>query len=770
MNLFSKLHYRQKLTLLVSVALLLPMLTTFVLLGGFLKKQLTTNFTQRLKADVSALELLQTHLRSQLEQGLAGLASDNTLQITMGLQIVPQLGNYLQRQSQALGIPGLQVFTPSGSLLAGTADLPHGCTESSATSLWSENNGVSLCARKPIRQGGQLLGYIVGGTPLDLATINHHIGSRMVDNFLLIVDKQIVLSNLGQGLPPTLSGLPEPGKRGTISIGDEEFQFLNHRSSDGSRTINTCALLPLQPLKRSLWNTGLKLAGLALVLYLILLFILQRLARGLSVPIQRLTRAAARVEKGDYRELDLDMERDDEFGLLNRTFGRMTCAQQSHAALLEEQVAARTSELQATNQALQADILARQRAEREKSQLESQLRQTQKMEALGTLAGGIAHDFNNILMPILCFSDLAKRRLSSEHEALRHLDEILKAGTRARDLVSQILSFSRQDKQLLQPANLAMTLSEVMKLVRASTPAGIDIRLELEAPETWVEANTTQLHQLILNLCTNAVQAMGHHGLLEVSQFSEGPDTTTLRIKDSGQGMDAATLEHMFEPFFTTKEIGRGTGMGLAVVHGIVNNHKGHINADSVPGQGTTFEVTFPTCPSPPIGLEQANMDLPEGTETIMVVDDEPAILHAWEAILKELGYTVKTAMTPDEALRFAEGTDFDCDLLITDQNMPGMAGAELALKIKQTHPQLPIILSTGHSESCTAEDAKLLGFSLYLHKPCNIKDLAQSVRQVLDQSNGYGGTNSTDFMRSTRKRSDLPQQTHNTVTIVAGR
>ncbi|PNU20307.1 hypothetical protein C2E25_07735 [Geothermobacter hydrogeniphilus] len=757
MNFLTRLHFRQKLTLLISIALIVPLLASVLLFDGMINRQLNHNFSQRLEADLGALTLLQKHLRNSLEQGVAGLANDNTLQITSDLKILPQLQNYLQRQSRALDISALQVFTPSGHLLAATAKLPQSCFDAPGTHLLTEGQGAVLCTRSTIQRGEKLIGYIVGGERLTLETIGHHAPTSLFDNFLLTLDGRVFLSNLESPPDNIFSELSSTEKDATITLSGTGYRSLSRCVDNEEHQLCTSVLLPLKPLQHSFWRTGMQITGLALLLYLILLTILQRLIKGLTGPIHRLTRAASLLEKGSEQELKLDLNRADEFGLLNRTFAHMARTQRNHTRELEARVAQRTAELQKTNDALRHDILARQKTEREKAQLEAQLRQTQKMEALGAMAGGIAHDFNNILMPIICFADLAHMRLAEDHETRPLLEEILKAGNRAKDLVGQILAFSRQDKQKRQPVNLAESVSEAMKLVRASTPAGIDICMNIDASNLWVEANATQLHQLILNLCTNAVQAMGDKGRLEIRVKQDESAQAVLKVSDNGPGIPADILEHIFEPFFTTKEAGQGTGIGLAMVHGIVRNHHGTLNVQSSPDNGTTFEVRFPCCDFDNLPLEETTGELPGGKERILVVDDEPAILLAWQTLLEDLGYRVTTAEKPETALKEAMKEIFSFDLLITDQNMPGMSGSELALAIRDLNPTLPVIICTGYSESCSPEDAHHLGFDHYLHKPCRSQELAGAVRQVLDRREGSGNDSQPTRTQNTDKDVSSP-------------
>ncbi len=736
MNFFARLHYRQKLTLIVSVALLVPLLAACLLFGRLYTRQVEENIQQRLEANLNTLSMFREHLGGQLDQNLTGLANDNTLQVTSQLNFLPQLNNYLRQKSTLLDLPFLQVFSADGQLLAGTASLPEGCYQTERPRLQRTSTGAVLCAQKPIRRNNKLIGYIAGGCPLNLEMATHINDITSLAPFLITIDGRVVQSNqLTGSLPKDLLHSITPAVNGTLQLGKETYRYTSRCNAENGQTVCGHALLPLGPLQAAFSHTTLRITTIALLIYCLSLFFLHRLVRGLAAPIRQLALAARKVESGDFDSVDLDLEREDEFGLLNRSFARMAITQQNYAQRLEQEVAQRTAELEQANTALRQDILARQKTEMEKSRLEEQLRQTQKMEALGTLAGGIAHDFNNILMPILCLTDLARKRLPEEDQTREMLDEVLKAAHRARDLISQILSFSRPDKQKKQPINLAETVAETMKLVRASTSAGIDIRFEIAAADIWIDANGTQMQQMLLNLCTNAVQAMGEKGRLEVKLEKIGEQQARLTVRDNGPGMSREVREHIFEPFFTTKTPGRGTGMGLSVVHGIVTHHRGSIRVDSAPGEGACFEISLPLCSLRLVKGARENRELPRGTERLLVVDDEKAILAVWQTLFEELGYQVATTDDPNEALAMVSDRDEHFDLLVTDQNMPGMSGAEMAMKMRRSIPQLPVIICTGYSESCTPEDALLLGFDRYLTKPCNTADLAVAVREVLDQA-----------------------------------
>ncbi|MFH1217941.1 MAG: PAS domain S-box protein [Pseudomonadota bacterium] len=389
-------------------------------------------------------------------------------------------------------------------------------------------------------------------------------------------------------------------------------------------------------------------------------------------------------------------------------------------------------------------------AGREKEELQKQVRQMQKMEAIGTLAGGIAHDFNNILTAILGFGDLLKYELHDNSNAQECLEQILLAGKRARDLVKQILAFSRQTEHERQPLHAHLVIKEAVKLLRASIPSPITINENIDSQCGTIMADPTEIHQIVMNLCTNAYHAMQHHGgtlkielrkmevAKEITKFSPGMEEgkyVRLRVTDTGQGMDSATLERIFEPYFTTKKIGEGTGMGLALVHGIVQSLHGGIDVKSAPGRGCTFDVYFPAIESEMSAETSAAMtNFPGGTERVLFVDDEEAVAVFNEIFLKKLGYQVTMTTSSSEALRLFRKNPENFDLVITDQMMPHLTGTELAQKITALRPDIPIILLTGFSHMLTPEQAARMGIRQYAMKPLLIDHMAQIIRKALEK------------------------------------
>ena len=395
------------------------------------------------------------------------------------------------------------------------------------------------------------------------------------------------------------------------------------------------------------------------------------------------------------------------------------------------------------------DITEQKSLEEALTKTERQFRQSSRMEAIGTLAGGIAHDFNNILTAILGYTELALATVAKGSRTQRNLQEVLTAGHRAKHLVLQILAFSRQTGQGKKPTPIHMIIREALKLLRATIPSTIEIRQSLKT-EATILADPTQMHQVIINLCTNAEYAMRETGgILKISlkdvEVTEdlarmisglqvGPHVQ-LTVKDSGTGMTSEILERMFDPFFTTKPIGEGSGMGMAVAHGIITGHGGAIVVDSVVNKGTKIEVYLPTIPTPVWERVMDHGPIPIGKETILFVDDEETIVHLGKELLTQLGYTVEVYTNSVEALGAFRHDPHRFDLVITDQTMPVLTGEALSRELLQIRPDLPIILCTGFSHIMSAEKAKALGIQAYLMKPLAIRDLVPIIRHVLDKT-----------------------------------
>lgn len=385
----------------------------------------------------------------------------------------------------------------------------------------------------------------------------------------------------------------------------------------------------------------------------------------------------------------------------------------------------------------------------ERKRLEAQLRQAQKMEAIGTLAGGIAHDFNNILSAIFGYTELAQLQVPKSSRAAKNLQGVLTAAERARELVRQILTFSRQREVERKPLQLASILRETLTLLRATLPASIEIQAHIAVDEGQVLADPTQIRQIVMNLCANAEYAMRDAGgVLEVSldtveittrMAAVHPDLrpgmyNVLRVHDTGHGMTPEVLERIFDPFFTTKTVGQGTGMGLPMVLGMVTGHGGRITVDSTPGAGTTFTIYLPRDNAPVAGPEGAEHDYLHGTGRLLLIDDEPAIVESTALLLERLGYEVVTSTSSWEALTMFRSQPSRYQLVITDQTMPAMTGERLARELRRIRPDIPLILCTGFSHTMNAETAARLDIDAFCMKPLDVRELSHTIHRLLSR------------------------------------
>jgi signal transduction histidine kinase/ActR/RegA family two-component response regulator len=392
------------------------------------------------------------------------------------------------------------------------------------------------------------------------------------------------------------------------------------------------------------------------------------------------------------------------------------------------------------------DTSERRRADETRRTLESELFHAQKMEAVGTLAGGIAHDFNNILTAIMGNAEMAQIELGSSHPAHQDIGEVLRATRRARDLVSQILTFSRKQLPERRSVRVADVVDDAVRLLRATIPSTIELRVEGTTADTHVFGEPTQLHQVLMNLCTNAAHAIGdEHGVITLVQEVVSVNDDSMRadlapgryaciaISDTGHGMDRQTLDRAFEPFFTTKGPGVGTGLGLAVVHGIVRNHDGVVLVESEPGEGTTFRVYFPLMPTVPAQAPVEAADVPHGTgERVLFVDDEPSLSDVTGRMLERLGYQVLALRSATDALAMFRAAPAAFDLVITDLTMPGLTGAQLAVEMHRVRANVPVILSTGYLDRLDSDEVRSLHVREVLIKPYTTEALATAVHRAL--------------------------------------
>jgi PAS domain S-box-containing protein len=393
------------------------------------------------------------------------------------------------------------------------------------------------------------------------------------------------------------------------------------------------------------------------------------------------------------------------------------------------------------------DISDKKKAEAERKSLENRLLQAQKMESIGTLAGGIAHDFNNILSSIIGFTELALGDVEEGTELEDDLQEVKRAGARAKDLVKQILTFARQSDEEMRPIQINVIVKEVLKFIKSSIPASIQINGNINS-DSFIMGVPTQVYQILMNLCTNASQAMETKGgILDVSLDDVTIDGTSailrlkygdyikLTVKDSGAGISPQDIGTIFDPYFTTKPMGEGTGMGLAVVHGIVESYGGQIIVDSTINKGSCFSVYLPISKKRKSKRLYEPEVLPSGTERILFIDDEVPIAKMGTRVLGQLGYSVTTSTSSMEALELFKSEPNDFDLVISDMTMPNMTGDVLAAELMTTRSDIPVIIFTGYSKNITEESVKAIGIKALAYKPIVKADLAKIVRKVLDDT-----------------------------------
>ncbi len=418
---------------------------------------------------------------------------------------------------------------------------------------------------------------------------------------------------------------------------------------------------------------------------------------------------------------------------------------------LEIRVDERTHQLSTANLDLKKEIEIRQKFERERAELEKQLFQLQKMETIGTLAGGIAHDFNNILTPILGYTDMALEELPAESNLRFDIEQINNAAHRGKNLVQQVLTFSREVDFENKPIRLQPIIAEALNLIKASFPPGVVINQHFEEKIGTVLADSTHIHQIVMNLCMNANHAMMKTGgtldvrldevkldqrsAEKIPKLKKG-EYIRLTISDTGHGMDIKTKERIFEPFFTRKEVGSGSGLGLSVVHGIINNYGGAIIVESTPGKGTTFMIYLPKYGADTLESDKSDIKPLKGDEQILFVDDEPEITFMGKKMLENLGYKVSISSSSISALEEFKKDPDRYSLLVTDQSMPDISGTELAVLMKEIQPSLKIIIITGYADNLSDEDLSKSGISEVILKPMILDDFSKVIRRVLDKNN----------------------------------
>ena len=500
-------------------------------------------------------------------------------------------------------------------------------------------------------------------------------------------------------------------------LNEEALFFKEDQFQDQNRIIGfICITIDKIILNKSLDGLLAKSILIGIIFLIIGSAFIYILARGITKPLNRLTKSVNILgESGVVKKVPVETE--DEVGKLAMAFNDMS--------------------------------ESLKKREEEKHLLEEHLRYTKKMEAIGTLAGGIAHDFNNILAAIMGYTELASLNASNSDLLKGDLNDIIKASNRAKDLTKQILLFSHQTEQKQKPIKIELIVKEVLKMMRASLPATIEMRQNIKTGLAPILSDSTEIHRILMNLCANAAHAMQKKGggVLEVTLSDIEIDKKTaaqnldlnpgpyqiLTISDTGYGMDNSVIERIFDPFFTTKKYGEGTGMGLAVTHGIVKSCGGAITVSSEVGKGTTFKVFFPAIESE-IAVESEHCEsVPHGKERILFVDDETAIVTSGRQLLESLGYKVIAKTNGIEALETFKEQPNNFDIVITDMIMPKMTGKDLSKEILAIRPDIPIIICTGFSEVISEKKAKAIGIREFIMKPVLRKDMAKIIRRVLE-------------------------------------
>ena len=418
---------------------------------------------------------------------------------------------------------------------------------------------------------------------------------------------------------------------------------------------------------------------------------------------------------------------------------------------LKKEIAKRTGELKKTNRQLLAEIQNREVAEAERNDIREQLYQAQKIESIGALAGGIAHDFNNILSSIIGFTEIALDDVAKGSNLEDDLQEVYKAGLRAKDLVKQILTIARKSDEEIKPIPLKPIVKEALKFLRSSIPTTIEIQHNI-ASESSILGNPTQFHRIIMNLCTNAVYAMEENGgllkvvledlKLEKNEITRGENLkpgnyVKLSVSDTGTGISPDVIGSIFDPYYTNKKPGEGTGLGLALVHSIVERYGGKIEVSSELGQGSVFSIYLPSTKKSQTSQPYVKEDLPTGSERILFIDDEPAIAKMGRQLLEKSGYSVTIMTDSKKALDLFKSNAYAFDLVITDMTMPGMTGDKLAFEMMKFRQDIPVILCTGYSKRISAQTISEIGFQALIYKPMDRAELVKTVRKVLDGAKG---------------------------------
>ncbi len=667
---------RPHVPLILGAAVFLPALVVGFVLWHFLSEQIENGYQKRLETSLKIFELILENKLTSSEDSLTRFAADNTLQITIELDIRPQLKKYLASQYALTKMSFIQVTNIHGEDLATVGTLPahfkisSDCSASCCTSIRmmsSLDDHLYAIFSVPVLSQNKLLGFVHGGFNLTTKEYRQHLRNKLDAVPAFLMNDHYI----GEKQPHLPEKIIIEGEMYTLTVGAEHFKALRHSFILNGENILLEVQISIEHLQermgKALWMIGL-VFGVIIIVALFALWMY-----GLKI-----------------------------------------------------------------------------RAEEDKNKLEGQLRQAQKMEAVGTLAGGIAHDFNNILAAILGYAELAREEIPPSSRAKEDLDEVIRACIRAKDLVKQILTFSRKSPKERIAIAVYSLVNEAIKLIRASIPTTIEIRTNLDRQCGKICADPTQIHQVVMNICTNAAQAMeaeggileiglhavtlGAHDLGDNHDMVPGP-YVELSISDSGPGIPAEIKNLIFDPYFTTKEMGKGSGMGLAVVHGIIKSHHGMIRVDSTVGRGTTFRLYFPRIEDEESEKIIEDSSLPRGKARILVVDDEQGLVDITCQRLTKLGYTATGETDSTAALELFCSNPQAFDLVISDFAMPKIAGDKLIQGIRAARSDIPVILCSGYGVKIDDPRFQGLNINAFTFKPMNTTELAQAVSKALADS-----------------------------------
>ena len=740
-----RLSFQTKVLIpVVGIMVLLVVLPTWLV-----SRRLSRQFKAVAAENLATADAVFRNLRPMQARNLVlryrNAANDPRFKAAAKLAHEPTLRFLLQELLEELGGDAVLYFNAHGEPVAKASRLPNLAPDRLA-SLGADSIRQAIgneASVTTVDAGGRLFDLVsvpvLAGEEVEGGlTFLSELGEEAVREFKQLTHSEIILlagdqiaagtlaaTNLPAGLGRTAPGQAAQ-RADTVTVNGEHFMYLAGELG-GAAAVPRLGYLLLSSYERPLLELqatqrqflGIQLAGILLGTTVVWL-----LVRRVTNPLRQLRDSAEAVGRGDFSQR-VEVRSHDECGELAGVFNRMTGNLKSSREELEKTV----ETLRST---------------------QAQLIQSEKLRAIGTLAGGIAHDFNNILGAILGFGELALEDVPREGAAARNLRQVLKAGQRAKDLVRQILAFSRQSAPQRVKVRLSAIIDETARLLRATIPVTIEIRTRLNTTEDVVIADPTQLHQVLMNLGTNASHAM-HHGRGELT-FSldehHVPDTGSpeapqlkpgrylrLQVADTGHGMEPAVQERIFEPFFTTKPVGEGTGLGLSVVHGIIDHHGGLITVQSAAGRGTTFAIFLPHVQLGAL-VTDGGIDEPlrGGSERILVVDDEEPLANMMQQRLSRLGYDVVAHHDSVAALDEFRTATTPFNLVITDQTMPKLNGTDLAAEVVRLHARTPVIICTGSTHTLSRTELLRPAVRECLTKPVNFTELSRAIRKALEE------------------------------------